>query len=221
MQEITFQAIAKIWTSFLLFLPDLILAILILTVGGFVSIGIGKLVEEILKKFQFDKIFEKKEWKEALDKAKIKIKVSNFIGVTVKWILLIIFLMFSIRALGLVHFADFLNDIVRFIPNVLIAALIFVVAVIMADFLAKIMVVATEKAGFKFTHLAGEIVKWSIWIFAFFAILIELGIARELLSILFTGIIFLIVISGGLAFGLGGKDVAADVIQSVRRKLKE
>jgi len=99
--------------------------------------------------------------------------------------------------------------------------LIFVVAVIFADFLSKIIVVTTEKAKFKFTSFAGKIVKWSIWIFAIFAILIQLGIAEELIITLFTGVVALIVIAGGIAFGLGGQDFARDTLKDIKNKLKE
>ena len=64
------------------------------------------------------------------------------------------------------------------------------------------------------------IVRWSIWIFALIAILMQLGIAPMLLQTVLTGVVALIVIAGGLAFGLGGKDMAAEVLADLKRKLK-
>ena len=62
--------------------------------------------------------------------------------------------------------------------------------------------------------------RWSIWIFALIAILMQLGIAPMLLQTLLTGIVALFVIAGGLAFGLGGKDIAAELLSDLKRKLK-
>ena len=218
---VTIQALVTLWESFLLYIPNLIMGLLLLIFGWFIAYGLGKLVSEILKKMKFDSLFAKEEWREAMQKAKINLNASAFVGSIVKWVVYIIFIWAAVGAFGLVYFSQFMAEILNYIPNVIVAALIFVVAVILADFLSKIVVVATEKAKFKFTSFAGEIVKWAIWIFAIFAILIQLGIARELIITLFTGIVALIVIAGGIAFGLGGQEFARDTLKDVKDKLKE
>ncbi len=220
LDTVTIDFALKLWVDFLSFLPLLVLGLLIIVFGWLFSIGVGKIVSEVLKKLRLDQTFEKEGWKEAMEKAKINISASQFIGSIIKWVLFIVFLWITLNTWGLTHFANFMERIIEYIPNVVVASLIFVVAVILADFLAKIIVASTEKAKFTHTHLAGEIVRWAIWIFALFAVLIELGIARELLSILFTGIVALIVLAGGIAFGLGGKDVAGDLLKDLKRKLK-
>ena len=220
LDSITIDFALKLWVDFLNFLPLLVLGFLILIFGWLFSVGAGKIVSGVLRRLKFDQVFSNEGWKEAMEKAKIHITASQFIGSIVKWILFIVFLWITLGTWGLTHFANFMERIIEYIPNVIVASLIFVVAIVLADFLAKIIVAATEKANFTYTHLAGEIVRWSIWIFALFAVLIELGIARELLSILFTGIVALIVLAGGIAFGLGGKEVAGDTLKELRKKLR-
>jgi len=220
LSNISFDFAVKFWIDFINFLPTLIGGFIILIIGWFFSVAIGRLIAQILKKAKFDRLFEKEEWKGAMEKAKMQISASNFIGTLAKWILFIIFLWAALGTWGLTHFADFMEKIIDYIPNVIVAALIFVVAVILADFLAKIIVASTEKANFTHTHLAGEIVRWAIWIFAIFAILTELGVAQELLLTLFTGLVALFVIAGGIAFGLGGKDTAAEILEGFRKRLK-
>ncbi len=219
--SITIDTMVNLWQSFLLYLPNLILGMLILIFGWFLATGLEKLTVQVLKKMKLDDFFDKEEWKKVMEKAKIKINVSKFVGSIVKWIISIIILWIATGIFGLVIFAEFMGDIIRYIPNVIVASLIFVVAVILADFLSKIVVVAMEKAKFEYTTMAGEIVRWSIWFFAIFAILIELRIARELILIFFSGAVALMVIAGGLAFGLGGKDIAAEVLNNVRKGLKK
>jgi len=218
---VTMESLALFWQNFLLFLPSLLLGLLLLVFGWFVSVGLGKLTTEILKKLKFDVFFEKDGWKEAMAKAKINIKASGFIGSIVKWMIYVLFLWAAVGTFGLVYFTRFMGDIVAYIPSVIVASLIFVVAAVLADFVSKIIVTLTEKVKFKHTYFVGEIARWAIWIFAGFAILIELGIATELLSILFTGIVGIMVIAGGIAFGLGGKDIAGEIIREFKDKLKE
>ncbi len=217
---ITLLSLQNFWEGFLNFVPHLIGAIIILLIGWFISDWIGKLVTEILKKLKFDKIFERTQWQDALEKADFKVSVSYFIGELTQWILMIVFLLASVEILGSRQLALVLNKIINWLPNLIVVVSIFVITVIIADFIKKIIQAFVEKAGVSHTKFVGSIVQASIWIFAIFAILAQLEIAKGLIEILFTGIVALIVISCGIAFGLGGKDLARDILQGLRNRLK-
>jgi len=216
-----FQPLEGFWESFLAFIPNLVGALLVFIIGWFFAVGVGKLISGILTKLKFNTIFESEGWVSAMKKADMELDISQFIGAVVKWILIIVVLWLSVDILGFSQFAELMEEIVAYLPNVIVAALIFVVAVLVADFLSKIMVATTEKADFVHTGLAGAIVKWAIWFFAIFAILIQLGIASELLETLFEGLVYMIAIAGGLAFGLGGKDAARNIISKAKNSFKE
>ncbi len=218
--EVTLAALIDLWQGFVVFIPNLIGAIVIFLVGWFIAVIVGKIVTEILKRIKFNRIFEKGDMKEALDKADFKIDASGFIGAIFKWVLVIVFLLAAVEVLGLPQFADFLGKVLAYLPNVIVAALIFVVAVIIADILEKIVRATVEGTKIGYSNIAGIIVRWSIWTFAILTILFQLGVAKELIQILLSGIIGLLVIAGGLAFGLGGKDAAAEIIQNLRNKLQ-
>ena len=219
--EVTIQALQNLWHGFLVFIPVLLGAIIIFMIGWFISVGIGKLVSEVLKKLKFNQLFEKEDWKKVFKKAEIKVDASGFIGAIVKWVLIIVFLLIAVEILGLPHFADFLRSVLAYLPNVIVAALIFVVTVILADIVEKLVRAAVEGIKVGYGQVVSAIVKWSIWVFAVLAILYQLGIARPFMEILFSGFVAMLVISLGLAFGLGGKDVAAEVLQDLKKKLKE
>jgi len=218
--SVTFEALKGLWQAFLLFIPKLVGAIIIFIIGWFISVGIGKLISEILKRIKFNQIFEKGVWKDALEKAEFKIDASGFIGVICKWILVIVFLLAAVEILGLAQFADFLVKVLAYLPNVIVAALIFVVAVIISDILEKLVRAVVEGVRVGYGQVVGAIVRWSIWVFAVLAILIQLKIAPALLQSLFIGFVALLAIAGGIAFGLGGKEVAAELLQNLKKKLK-
>jgi len=218
--SVTIQALQNLWQGFLNFLPALIGAIVVFVIGWFISVGVGKLITGILKKLRFNRIFEKGVWKEALEKAEFKVDAAGFLGAIVKWVLVIVFLMAAVEILGLEEFAGFLNSVLGYLPNVIVAAAIFVVAVIVADLVEKIVRAAVESIRVGYGHLVGVIVRWSIWIFAILAILIQLKVAPNLIQILFTGLVAVAVIGAGIAFGLGGKDVAGEIVRDLYRKLK-
>jgi small-conductance mechanosensitive channel len=218
--DATIQALQNLWYGFLNFIPLLIGAIIVFIIGWFIAMGVGRLITEILKKLKFNQLVERGGWKGALEKAEIKVDTSGFIGAIVKWILVIVFLLVAVEILGLVQFADFLKGVLAYLPNVIIAVLIFVVTVIVVDIVEKLARATIESIKVGYGQIVSAIVKWSIWVFAILAILHQLGIARPFMETLFTGLVAMLVISLGIAFGLGGKDVAAEILQDLKRKLK-
>jgi len=218
--ETTTVALQNLWQGFLTFIPTLVGAIVVFLIGWAISVGIGKLIAEILTRIKFNQLFERAGWKEALERAELKVNASEFVGAIVKWVLVIVFLLAAVEILGFVQFADFLKSILAYLPNVIVAALIFVVTVIVVDIVEKVVRAAVEGVRIGYGHLVSAIIKWSIWIFAVLAILHQLGIARSFMEILFTGFVAMLVIALGISFGLGGKEVAGEILQNLKNKLK-
>lgn len=218
---ITIRALQELWQGIIMFIPLLIGALIVFILGWFIAAGIGKLVAEILKRIKFNQLVEKGGWKEVMEKADLKVNVSDFIGAIVKWIITFVFLLAAVEILGLKQFAVFLTSILGYIPNVIVSVLIFIVAVVIADIAEKLARVAVESTKVGHGQLAGSIAKWAIWIFAFLTILIQLQIAPSLLQTFFAGFVALLAIAGGIAFGLGGKEIATEVLGEIRRKFKE
>lgn len=217
---VTLNGLQDLWQGFIGFLPALVGALVIFVIGWFISVGVGRLVSDILKRIKFNQIFERGNWKRALEKADVRVDPSGFIGAIFKWVLVIVFLLASVEILGLNQLAVFITDVLAYLPNVLVASLIFVVAVIIADIVEKVLRTAVESTQVGYGHIVGIIVRWSIWIFAVIAILTQLGVTPVLWQTLFTGLVALAVVAGGLAFGLGGKEVAGQWLQDMNRKLR-
>ena len=218
---VTTQAFQNFWQGFLEYIPNIIGAIIVFIIGWFISVGIGKLVAEILKRIKFDKLFMSEGWQDALAKSDLKVKPAEFIGAICKWILVIVFLLISVEILGLQQFSIFLSQVIAYLGNVFAAALILVVTVIIADISEKIVKASVHGVKVAYANLAGSIVKWAIWGFGIFAILLQLKIAKSLILVLFEGFVALIALAGGLAFGLGGKDFAKDLLNDIKTKIKK
>ncbi len=216
-----YDAFELLVENMLNYIPGLIAAILVLIIGWFVAAVMGKFTVKVLESLKFNQLFERGGWKEAFEKAELKVNISEFIGAIVKWIFVIVSLLAAVDILGLGEFANFLRDILNYLPNVVVAVVIFVVAVIIADILEKITRAWVEQMRIGYGSAVGTVVRWSIWIFAIMAILMQLGIALSLIQTLFTGFVAMLVIAGGLAFGLGGKDVAAEILQEIKAKLQK
>jgi len=218
---ITMQALQGAWEEMLLFLPSLLAAIIIFILGWFIAIWIGKLVAQVLNKLKFDSIFEKTGWKEALSNADVKVEPSGFIGAICKWILVVVFLMIVTEIMGWVAFAGLLGKIIAWMPNLLVAIIILVVAIIISDIVAKLVKVSTKKMGVSSVNFLGSVVKGAIYIFAGLAVLLQLGVTPKIVEVLIMGFVGTLTLALGLSFGLGGKEAASRVIEEARRKMSD
>lgn len=207
------------------FVINLLLAIIVFIIGYLISVGIGKLVAEILKSVKFNKLFEKEGWKTALQRARIDVDPSGFIGAIFKWVFVIVSLLIAVDILNLTQFANFLTNVLNYLPSVVGAALILVVAVIISDVVEKLVRVSVERMKVGYGYLATSVVKWSIWIFTIFLILDQLLPNNDLIVALYSSLVYGIVgalaLGLGLAIGLGGKDVAAEILQDMKNKLQQ
>ncbi|MCX6721002.1 MAG: hypothetical protein NT026_00085 [Candidatus Staskawiczbacteria bacterium] len=207
------------------FVANLVLAIVVFIVGYLVSVGIGKLITEILKSIKFNKLFEKEGWRKALQRANVDVNPSEFIGAIFKWVFVIVSLLVAVDILGLKTFAGFLNQVLAYLPNVIVAVLVFVVAIIISDIVEKVVRAMVERLKVGYGFVAASIVKWAIWIFTFFLILDQLLPASTLIKTLYSSIVYGIVgalaLGIGLAIGLGGKSTAEKVISDMYRKMEE
>ena len=216
---ITIEALQATWQGFLLFLPKLIGSIVVFVVGWLVAAGIGRLIAEILKQLKFNEVFERTGWKSALEKAELRVDPSEFVGGICKWILVVVFLLASVEILGFIQFAVFLAKVLSWLPNLVVAVSIFIVAIILTDILEKVFKAWVKKMEIGYAGFLGTAVRLTIYIFAALAILLQLGVTPAIINTLITGFVGMIALAFGLAFGLGGKDAAAKMIEDLRRKI--
>ncbi|HAJ44767.1 TPA: hypothetical protein DCL87_02360, partial [Candidatus Azambacteria bacterium] len=125
----------------------------------------------------------------------------------------------ALDVLGLTQVNVFLQQIIAYLPSVIVAAFILVAAALIANAAYRIVIGSARGADLPSSGLLAGIAKWSIWIFAILAALYQLGIAGPLIQTIFTGFVAMVVIAGGLAFGLGGKDAAARYLEKLKQDI--
>src|SRR5574344_1683361 len=123
---------------------------------------------------------------------------------------------------GLQQVTTFLSGVVLgYLPQVIVAVLIILVAAIVAEAMQKVVVGAAKAANMKSVNFAGSLTKWAIWIFAILAAISQLGIAVAFIQTLFTGIVIALALALGLSFGLGGQEAAARYIEKIRGDISD
>ncbi len=217
--EVFSTSLQGLWFGFISFVPNLIVAIIIFIVGWVVGSIVGKALTQVITALKIDKIFASAGADEIMSKAGMKLDVGAFLGGLVKWFIVLVFLMTSLEILQLTQVTDFIREVVlSYLPQVIIAALILIVATIISDAMGKVVSGFAKAGNVRSANMLGTIVRYSIWIFAFIIALSELGIAPQFMQILFTGLIAMLALAGGLAFGLGGKEAAGSAIAHIKNE---
>jgi hypothetical protein len=218
--KVTQNNLVDFWDGFVNFIPNLTGALIVLIVGWITAIVVGKIIGGILYRLKFNEPFKGEKWDKAMEQANININPSDFLGKVAKWVVFVLVIWIVADILNLEQVTIFVGKIIDYIPNVIAATLIFIIAVIIGELLSKLVIATVEKSEFPYSRLFGTVVKVAIWIVATIAILVELGVAEELLMILFSGLVAFLVIALGLSFGLGGKDAAAKFIETIKKSIK-
>ena len=206
------------WSAVSGFFPQFISAVLVFVVGWVVAVFIGGLVEQVIKALKIDALLEKLEVERALERGGLHLNSGAFIGALVKWFLVIVFLLAAVNILGLSQVSSFLGQVLLYIPNVVVAAIILVIAVKLAEVVERAARSSVEAVGLR-GSVVGVMARWAIWIFGIVAALLQLGVATVLIQTLVTGLVATLALAFGLAFGLGGKDAASDFVNRIRREV--
>ncbi len=202
--------------------PNLIVAIVVLILGWIIGAALSKIVEQIFKTIKLDKLLSAAGLEDLVSKTGVKLNSGKFVGELVKWFVIVIFLITAFDILGLSQVNAFLGGVVvGYIPNVIAAVLILLVAVVIAEVLRKAIVASAKAADVSSYNFLGSVTKWAIWIFAALAALFQLGIGATFIQTLFTGVIVALALAIGLSFGLGGRDAARDYIEKLKREISD
>ncbi|MEK7554394.1 MAG: hypothetical protein AAB518_00185 [Patescibacteria group bacterium] len=213
------QSLQTIWQQLLGFLPNLVGAILILIIGAIVATGLEKLVERIVYFLKLDTLLRQLGVEAYLDRANVNLNSGHFLGKIVYWFFVLVFFSAAAKVLGMVPVSDFLSSVLGYIPNVIGAALILLIALAIAHFLRGLVRTSVMGVRLHAGKTLGAIAWWGVVIFGFLAALTQLGVAVQIINTLITGLVAMLALAGGLAFGLGGKEHASDWLTKMRDEL--
>lgn len=203
------------------FLPHLIAAIFIFLLGVIVAVIIRNLVVRILNAINLEKNLANTGIPESLRRTDSSLSVTKLTGELLRWTVILIFLIPAIDQLGLSQLNSIIRGLLNYIPNVIIAVIIVIVGLVVAKVARDFVTAAASSLGKQTARTVGQIARWAIISFSLLAALAQLGVAQDLIRILFTGFVAMIAIAGGLSFGLGGKETAELMLKKMREELDE
>lgn len=198
-----------LWYGLTSTVPAILIAVIIFILGWLVGSTLGKAITQLVDTLKIDRFFKGAGVDDMLARAGWRLHIGGFLGWIVKWFVILVFLTASLEFLGLRQVNSFIQQVVlSYLPQVFIAALVLVVGIVLAGLVKRLVSGSAMMANVRSANMLGSISYYAIWIFTILIALNQLGIAPQFMQILFTGIIAMIAIAGGIAFGIGGKEVA-------------
>jgi small-conductance mechanosensitive channel len=201
--------------------PKIIGFVLILLIGWFVASLIQRGVAGLARAVHFNNLARRSGFSDFVQRMGIDTDASGFLGQLAKWFIRLIALIVAFDALGLPAVSDVLRQLLLWLPNVVVALVVLVIGGIAANALANLVRASTSEAGFSSPDMIAKVARVSVWAFAIVVAVNQLGIAETLVNTLFMAVVGAAALAFGLAFGLGGRDAAADMVRRSYHRARE
>ncbi len=219
--DIVRNSLMTLWGGVALFLPQFIAAVVVFLVGWLIAELLGKLAYHVVKILHVDNALGKVGFRQAWERSGFKLDTPMLFYELVKWFFVVVFLMAATNILGLVQVSEFLRTVVFYLPNVIVAAVILLIGILVAKFSEGLVKASVKAAGLMSANFLGALTKWAVFVFSLLVALAQLQVAGDIIKIVITGLIAASALAMGLAFGLGGVKHAEQMLGDLRRRIEE
>jgi len=214
-------ALAGALALFLTGIPRIIGFLLILLIGWFIAGLLARAVAGLLRVVHFNDLAQRAGITGFVQNMGIQRDAAGVLADIVMWFIRVITLIVAFDALGLPAVSQVLQQFLLWIPNLVVAMVILVLAGLAANALANLVRGATAQAGFTNPDTVSAIARIAVWSFGIIIAVNQIGIAQTLVNTLFFGLVGALALALGLAFGLGGRDTAGEIVQTWYHQSKD
>ena len=206
-------SLATALSLFLGAIPRIIGFLVILVIGWLISGALAAGVAALLRAVRFNVLAQNAGIQGFINNMGLRTDASGLLANIVKWFVRLIVLVVAFDALGLPAVSQVLQQFLLWIPNLVVAVVVLVIAGLAANALSNLVRGSTAQAGFDNPDMLATIARVAVWAFGIVVAVNQIGIAQELVNTLFMGFIGALALAAGLAFGLGGRDTAGQIVQ--------
>jgi hypothetical protein len=195
------------------FLPRLGLAVVVVIVGWLLAKGVKFAVVKGLRAINFNVLTERAGMDGFLEQGGIRSDTTDILGLIVYWLVILAALVIGSNSLGLAQVTDLLRDVLLFLPKVVVALLILAFGAYFARFIANAVITYCKNIGLQDAELLARLAQYAIIAFVVLIALDHLEVGGRLIHQSFLIILAGVVLALALAFGLGGREWAAELLE--------
>ncbi len=216
--DIFLTSLNQFWSQIATFFPKL-LAVIVILFFGWICAKIACIgVKRVLEFTHFDKFADRSGLEAFLQHSEFDLTLSGIIGQVIYWLVILLFVITGANILGLNEVAGMLHQLANYLPKIIVAILVMIFGTLLARFINRLVFAWLQGIKFDGALAISTSAEYAIQIFALFVALEQLDIGTQLLISLFVIIFGAIFLALAIAFGLGGKDWAAKIIQNMQDK---
>ena len=194
-------------------IPKIFGFVVIIIVGWLVASLVEKAIAAILRTIKFNDLAKRSGLADFVDKMGTGTDSAGMLAAVVKWFIRLIALVVAFDALGLPAVSDVLRQLLLWLPNVVVALVVLVIGGLLATALSNVVRASAAKGGLGNPDLLAKVASTVVWTFAIVVAVNQIGIATTLVNTLFMAVVGALALALGLAFGLGGRETAAQIIK--------
>jgi hypothetical protein len=211
--DLLVEATREFLHQFATFLPKLLLAMLVVAVGWLLAKAVRFAIERALRAINFNVLTDRAGTDNFLKQAGMQGDTTTLFGLVAFWLVIIAALIIAFNGMGLTYLPDLLGRAVLFTPKLLIAMLIMVFGSYCARFVGTAVQNHCLEAHIADAEVLGRLVRYAIMLFVVMIALSQVEVGGDIVQRTFLIILAGLMLAIALAFGLGGKDWAASLLQ--------
>jgi small-conductance mechanosensitive channel len=212
------ETLGTIVSDIVAWLPSLLGALLWLLLGWIVARLLQFILSNLLRRLGLDRVAERAGATQVLTNAGLNPSASYLIARVVYWLILLVFILAAAESLGLQGVVETLRAVIAYVPNILAAALILLLGSLIARLLGDAVGALAVQSGLSSGVIVGQAVRYILLIFVGILTLGQLGIQTTLLTTVIIVLITAIALSLALAFGIGSRDLARNIMAGMHAK---
>lgn len=195
------------------FIPHLVLALAIVLVGWLLAKACRFAVEKALRAINFNVLTERAGTDHFLRQGGLRGDTTTLFGLLAYWLVIVAALIIACNALSLAYVSELLQRIILYAPRLLIALLLLVLGSYFARFVAGAVATYCLEVDIPDADLLGKISQYLIMAFVIMIALGQLDVGGDLVQLTFLVLLAGVVLALALAFGLGGREWAAAMLE--------
>jgi hypothetical protein len=211
--DIFVASLNQFWMQLASFAPKLVAVIVILFLGWLIAKVVRSGTKRMLKLMNFDNFAQKSGLEAFMSHGNIHLSLSDIVSQVMYWLVIILFVITGANALGLNEVAVLLHQLASYLPHIIVAIVVVIFGTLLARFINRLVFAWLHSIKFSQALAVSTSAEYGIQILAIFVALEQLGIGTQILNSLFVIVFGAVFLALAIAFGLGGKDWAAKIIE--------
>jgi hypothetical protein len=189
--------------------PHLLASLGILLAGFAIAKMVERGTDATLKRIGFNRWMRDGGVTEALQRAGTSLDPSSVMAKLTFWTVMVLVILLAANALGLAVVSSLFAELLAYIPNVIAAVIVLVLGIVLGEFVKEL--VLASAGGVWGGPTLGRAAKMAVIVLATFMALEQIGIAQDIVLVAFIAVFGAAALAAGIAFGLGGREVAAEI----------